>query len=469
MFRTLRATGAPRMPMASVLTLLVLCATGSPTTAQDNAELRAELAAERAARQALEARVAQLESLFGNMAPDPLELQLRGLIAPEELKAAGPRAPLTPAIHNPKIGVFMDATFEAGSFDNKLGAKDSDRALLRETEIDFRLPLAPFADGVAILALENRGAGEFEAVIEEGYADIAIGGLFDTDTRATMKIGRMRPKFGRNNQLHLHDWLQANQPLAVRNLLGDEGVAGDGVAFTIPLAHFGGDAVGSGQTTTLDLALVNGDVLGGEDGPLGELAAGAGLSLDSDDPMAIARLSHFVELGERSDVEFGISTMQRFGDMAVTTDAGTSVKPELWGADVTVRTRDDETGNGSWLFQAETIQSTIDFEDAMTPGFPVGREKNSGWWVTAQRQVGQNTYVGLRYGHSDVIGTGDVDMAISPYVSWYADEFFRIRAQVERLNRKVKGGPDIDDVTRAILQFTWNFGAHQPHPYWTNR
>jgi len=469
MFRTLRALGTIPLPAASLLTLLVICAAAPPATAQTNAELQAELARERAARQALEARVAQLESFFGQMQPDSLEMQLRGLVAPEELQAAGPRTPVSRTIYNPQIGVFMDATFEGGSFDNKLGDTDSDRGLLRETEIDFRLPIAPFAEGVAILALENGGAGEFESGIEEGYADVSIGGLLDTDTRATMKVGRMRPRFGRNNQLHLHDWLQANQPVAVRNLLGDEGVVGDGVAFNVPLAHFGGDEPGSGQTTTLDIAFVNGDLVAGEESPLGELAADAGIELSSDDPMAVARLSHFVELGELSDVEIGVSTMQRFGDMAVTTDVGTNVEPEYFGADITVRTRDDETGNGSWLFQAETIQSTHDFEATGNPDFPVGSEDNSGWWFTAQRQVGQNTYVGVRYGHSDVLGTGDVDKSISPYVSWYADEFFRIRAQVEQLTRDVKGGPDIDNATRAILQFTWNFGAHQPHPYWTNR
>jgi len=469
MFRFIRAMRTRRLPGASALAFLTICAAAPTVVAQTNAELQAELARERAARQALEARVAQLETMFGTTQPDSLEMQLRGLVAPEELQAAGPRAPISPTIYNPRIGVFMDALFEGGSFDNKLGDTDSDRALLRETEIDFRLSIAPFAEGVAILALENTGAGGFDAAIEEGYADISIGGLFDTDTRATMKVGRMRPIFGRNNQLHLHDWLQANQPVAVRNLLGHEGVIGDGVAFNVPLAHFGGDESGSGQTTTLDIALVNGDLLAGEESPLGELAADAGLELGSDDPVAVARLSHFVELGQLSDVEVGVSTIRRFGDMAITTDAGTNIEPDYFGMDVTLRTRDDETGTGSWLFQAETIRSSFDFEDAMTPGFPVGREDNNGWWVTAQRQVGQNTYVGVRYGHSDLIGTGDVDKSLAPYVSWYADEFFRVRAQVERLSRTVKGGPDIDDVTRAILQFTWNFGAHQPHPYWANR
>ena len=78
MFRTLRARCAPPLPMASVLTLLALCLAAPSAAAQSNAELQAELERERAARKALEARVAQLETLFGTMQPDPLELQLLG-------------------------------------------------------------------------------------------------------------------------------------------------------------------------------------------------------------------------------------------------------------------------------------------------------------------------------------------------------------------------------------------------------
>jgi hypothetical protein len=440
----------------------------APQVAPSDDDLRAELERERAERRKLELRVATLERLLGpQLEQDDLEIQLQGLLGPGALPSGAPRPTVFPSAYNPRIGVFMDATIEGGEWDDELG-EESDRMSLRETELDFRLPIAPFAQGVAIITLEDAGAGEFETHIEEGYADIAVGGLLDNDWDATAKVGRFRPAFGRNNQLHLHDQLLVTLPDAVRNLLGGEGLIGDGVSVHVPLHHTE-TASGRGHTTSLDLAVINGEVFTGEESLFGELAEEAGLELDSDSPMVVARASHFVELDSLSDVEIGVSTMQRLGSEAVTTDAGTAIDPELIGADITWRSRDDETGVGSWLLQAETIRTKVDYDGSAAPGFPTGSQKRDGWWVTAQRQVSPTVYMGMRYGESEMYGSGDVDRSIAPYVSWYADEFFRIRAQLERLERTVAGGPDIDEVWRAMLQFSWNFGSHQPHPYWVNR
>ncbi|MGQ0552686.1 MAG: hypothetical protein ACT4PU_05655 [Planctomycetota bacterium] len=466
-------------------------------------ELARQLAAERAARVALEARMARLEAALAGQTgqaaadaeADALEAQLRALLPPGDLTPAAQRVQSFPSAYNPKIGVFMDATAEGGSFDRKLGVGD-EKLSLRETEIDFRLPISPFAQGVAIVTLHDEGGGEFHTAIEEGYADVSLGGLFDTDSASTARIGRFRPMFGRNNRLHRHDWLQAHLPLPVRNLLGEEGLVGDGLAFTIPIgsttggAGFGGAAGsggGSGSATVLDLAIVDGSMLTGEESLLGEIAAGtdttppAGtpLGLDSDAPVATARLSHYRELGPLSDIELGLSTLQPLGDDAITTDFGagtapdTRVHPAVYGIDLTWRSRDDETGVGSWLVQAEALRSVIDYGDVFTAGtfapFPFGDERREGWYLTVQRQVSPTVYIGVNYGQSDVLASADSERSITPYVSWYADEFFRIRAQVEALTRNVSGGPDIHGAYRAALQFTWNFGSHQPHPYWVNR
>jgi len=91
-------------------------------------------------------------------------------------------------------------------------------------------------------------------------------------------------------------------------------------------------------------------------------------------------------------------------------------------------------------------------------------------WFTVQRQTAPNWYLGLLFGVSDVLGSRAEDTSISPYVSWYADEFFRIRAEIEHLTRDGNGSEeDISDANRLMLQFTWTFGVHQPHPYWVNR
>ena len=454
---------------ASVAFVALVAALAPPLRAQDTPDttleqLLKELAAERAAREALEKRVAELEAARGGPSSDDLERQLQGLVAPGELDAAGARPPSSPAFYDPAIGVFMDARIDAGNFDDRLG-EDTDNFRLRETEIDMRLPLSPFAEGVGIFSFENLGDNEFEALVEEGYANLSLGTLLDADIDTTAKLGRFRPLFGRNNQLHLHDQLQVEQPLAVRNLLGDEGVTGEGLLVHQPLASWGGGA-GQGRTLSLDVAVVNGELLTGEETALGELAEAVGSELESDGSMYVARLSQYSELDELSDVEVGVSAIGPLGGGAVMTDAGDDLQASYLDADVTWRSREAEHGVGSWLVQAETLRADLDDNGAGVTG--TGTE--AGWWLTVQRQTSPSVYLGLLLGESDVLGSRAEDSSISPYLTWYADEFFRIRAQLEHLVRDGNGSEeDISDANRLLLQFTWNFGVHQPHPYWVNR
>jgi len=427
-------------------------------------QLLQELAAERAAREALEKRVAQLESNLAAPGVDELERRLQGLVAPEELQKAPSRPPTSAAFYDPAIGVFMDARLDAGNFDSRLD-EDTDNFRLRETEIDMRLPVSPFAEGVAIFSFEDNGNGEFESQVEEGYANIDLGTLFDADIDTTAKLGRFRPLFGRNNQLHLHDWLQVEQPLPVRNLLGDEGVVGEGVLLHQPLAAWAGDD-GLGRTLTADVAVVNGEMLADEDSALGAAAEEAGTELQSDASMYVARVSQFTELGSLSDVEVGVSALGPLGGDAVSTTDGDDVQATYLDADVTWRSRAAEHGVGSWLVQAEAMRVDVDDNGADV----VDEGTEAGWWFTVQRQTAPNWYLGLLFGVSDVLGSRAEDTSISPYVSWYADEFFRIRAEIEHLTRDGNGSEeDISDANRLMLQFTWNFGVHQPHPYWVNR
>jgi hypothetical protein len=450
-----------RLPLALLsAALLSPLLSAQDSQATDIQELLRQLKAEREARLLLERRVAELERQRHEPSSDALEDQLRGLVAPGELERAGPRAPMSPSFYNPAVGVFMDSRVDAGNFDTRLD-EDTDNFSLRETEIDLRLPLAPFAEGVAIIALENEG-GEFETVVEEGYANIDVGTLLDVDVDTTARIGRFRPMFGRNNALHLHDGLQTNLPLAVRNLVGEEGLVGEGLALRQPLWS------GEGQAANLDLAIVNGDMLAGHGSPLDAIAEDAGTEMASDGELLVARASHFTELGEGglSDIEFGVSRLGRLAPDAVETESGAEIEATYWDFDVTWRSRQAEHGVGSWLVQAETVRAQLDDDGAGL----VGDERESGWWVTVQRQVSPNVYLGVLYGESDVLASDAEQDSVQPYVSWYADEFFRVRAGIEHLTQDGHGSEeDFSDANRLLLQFTWNFGAHQPHPYWVNR
>ena len=433
-------------------------------TSQDQSleELREQLAAERAAREELERRLTELEQRLAPSDVDEMERRLALLVEPEGLEQSGARPASSPAFYNPAIGVFVDGVADVGNFDRRLG-QDTDKFSLTEAEIDLRLPIAPFAAGVGIFSWENLGDNEFESVIEEAYADLALGTLFDTGWDTTARLGRFRPTFGRNNQLHRHDWMQVYQPIAVENLLGEEGVIGEGAGFTQPLFHRG-DQAGEGQTTTLNLAIVNGELFTGEDNAPGSIAEDAGNPLGSDGALAVSRLSHYLELGTLSDLELGVSNITRLDDDALVADTGQEVEPSYWDADVTWRSRDDETGVGSWLVQAEVLRAELDDDGA---GLFAGGHRD-GWWTTVQRQLSTTVYLGLLYSQSELLDSDADQSAVSPYVSWYADEFFRIRTQLDFLEQD-DSADDFSDAHRLLLQFTWNFGAHQPHPYWVNK
>ncbi len=403
---------------------------------------------------ALEQRVEALEA--ANPAQDPLEAQLQRLIGREG--SAPPRRTVFPSSLNPRIGVFMDAVATAGNVKEAPG-ENADRFSLRETEVDFRLPVSPFAEGVLIAAFEDAGSGEFESLIEEGYADIALGTFFDNPSASRAKLGRFRVPFGHDNKLHTHDLLQVDRPVSSSRHLGEEGLIGDGIEVTIPLGSSESDD-GLGQATTLQLAVVNGEALTGEEGALGAAFDGTGVDLASDAPILVARASHFVELGERSDLEFGASYLDGVSKNAITTSTGGEVTPRMFGVDATWRQRDDESGVGSWLVSAEFLQSDFGYRG---PSVFEGKRQR-GASVTAQRQLTPSVYAGLRVGKTDELGTGVEVKEASPYVSWYADEFFRLRVQGQHL--EMDPGRH---ATRVFLQASWNFGAHSTHPYWTNR
>ena len=75
-------------------------------------------------------------------------------------------------------------------------------------------------------------------------------------------------------------------------------------------------------------------------------------------------------------------------------------------------------------------------------------------------------YLGARWSETDVLAEGFERTSLEPYVAWYANEFFRIRLQGGAFKERVAGTDN--RAHRAMVQFTWNFGAHRPHPYWAN-
>jgi len=349
---------------------------------------------------------------------------------------------------NPEITIFFDMGGNISDRDDP----ESDRFNLRETEIDFRAPVAPFADAVAIFAipeeLEEGEDGETSSSFEFEAEEVYIN-FHTLPYDLSLKGGKFRNAFGRNNLLHTHDLPQVTRPLAVESFLGGEGLStiGASLSWLVPNP--------ADEYIELTAEVVNAD--GGEESPI---LGGA----EADNPAALGRLKWFTDLGDWASMELGTSYM--FGS----TGSDSNFDANLFGLDFTYQRRDPDAPDlRSFLFQSELFWGSNDRFDEFGDGF---RNDSFGMYAYAQQQVAQNWYAGLRYDYtefpnSEDFGAGDESWAFSPYVSYYLTEWIRLRLEYQHRADQINGDWESDGTLWFGL--TFNIGAHPPHPYWVNR
>ena len=352
-------------------------------------------------------------------------------------------------LYNPATTVFFD-----------LGASASDRGEnkainrfnFREAELDFRAAVAPFADGVLILALgeeiEQQRSGDVDirrdVDIEEGYLD-----FHTLPWDLSLKIGKFRNAFGRNNVLHTHDLPQVTRPAAVRAFLGPEGIGTVGASFSW--------LVPNPWDEYLELRA---EVVDADAGPEAPLLGGA----SADNPAVVAHLSWFHDLDATTSLEIGGSYMY------AKTDPDADFDGHTFGTDITFMWVDpDPSRFRSIVIQTEAFWARNDVNRGLLRSFT---NDSFGFYTFFQYQINRDWYAGIRFDYtefpnSEVRGPDDYDIAFVPYVSWYMTEFLRVRTQVE--HRIFREHGDHSSETAVFVQFTFVIGAHPPHPYWVHR
>ena len=350
---------------------------------------------------------------------------------------------------NPELTVFVDM---GGSLSSRGENEALNRFNLREVELDLRAAISPSADGVLILALgeeieqERNGDVEInrEVDIEEGYVH-----FHTLPYDFSLKAGKFRPGFGRNNQLHTHDLPQVTRPLAIQNFFGPEGLSslGASLSWLVPNPW--------NQYVELTVEVVNAD--GGEESPI---LGGP----NAENPAVIGHLKFFKDVGDTSSFELGGSYLYTHSSGDPEFDAN------IFGLDATYQWTDpDPSKFRSLIVQGEVFWAQNDVDRGF---FASARNDSFGAYVFAQYQFQRDWYAGLRFDYSEFPnsesrGTDDWDFAISPYVSWYISEFLRLRAEYQ--HRIFEEYGDTSSEEAVFLQLTFVFGAHPPHPYWVHR
>jgi hypothetical protein len=424
--------------MRSILLTLLLCFFATSVFAQDAAAVQDLKAQIEALKQQYEQRIKDLEQKVE-------QLQVQALQAPEaEAAPAAEAAPqqTIPGILNPAISVVGNFVGRADNQDvlNEAGQRISDKLNLREAEIDFRVPVDPYADGVLITSLESPFPGEFETGVEEGYVTIKkLPWISQNPLGLKIKVGRFRPAFGKINVLHTHDLPSTFRPLPIEEFLGEEGFVQQGIStdFYIPTPW---DASASMDATV--------QILDGGD---------VAVSPQTDSRLSyLGHLRYFRTFPGGHDAELGWSTY--FHPSGNGVGAAT-----LHGVEFLYRWKPFQRGQyRSFLLGAEYLfapnTTVAEVEPSSTP---------KGFTAFSQWQFNSRVYAGLRYDQTDVLlNPGLQRQSFTPYLSYYFSEFLRLRLNYEHRWSDLVSE---DGRNSVFLELNWIFGSHPPEPFWVNK
>lgn len=370
---------------------------------------------------------------------------------------------------NPTITVFHDMLWRLDNKhvieieDGEVINKD-DKFLLRETEVDFRASVDPYADGVLIVALEQEAPGEFHVDVEEGYVRLKSlpFGFWEEPPLATkLKIGRFLPAIGRQNRLHTHDLPQPQRGLAYEQFVGDHPYIANGASAEMILPF----------NLTLTAEALQG---GGWD------FADRG----TDQPAYVANLSWFDTFADEHDVEVGLIGYYGHNDVERRRHV------HFYGLDFLYKWKPIRQGewtslvvSGQLFYGSREFLIDLDGDgdfarepgvdldgDTVVDDYVEDRHRAFGWFVYAQYQLDRRWYVGLRYDWTEYLEDrplkDDEASRVTPYVSCYFSEFLRFRVAYEFTKSDI---PADDDLHTILFELTAVFGSHPPHPYWVNQ
>ncbi len=323
-----------------------------------------------------------------------------------------PAAPPSPALQNPAISVLPDFTFSSG---NDPYWKSQEALQAREVEVAFSSAIDPYATANVFLSLED---GQFN--VEEAYG--AFPGI---PGGWTMKLGKFYMDFGKQNSMHTHTRFQADQPLALRTMLGDEGLSDVGVSFSRLLT-----TPWMSDLTFEVTGARNDAVFGGKRSDLSYLAA----------------WRNFWDLTDNSSLEVQLSAVGGKNATGHTTGLGNLA--------VTYRYKPLATGTrASFLWRTELIRENYRGLD--------GLNRSTGAFSYVDWQFTRGWFAGLRADyaeHPQAPWLHDKGGALT--LTYFPSEFQKFRLQFERVNY---GGVGLRNA--LVFEYGFAIGPHGAHPF----
>ncbi len=335
---------------------------------------------------------------------------------------------------NPEISVTGDQFLQYVA--NKKNYREDARtgAYFRTLGLHIQSNLDPYSFAKIALEFGPEGFGFGEAYMT--WADFL--------PKTSLTVGKFRQQFGVVNRWHVHSLDQFDFPLALRTILGDEGLNQIGLSFDWLMPSLTADA------NELTLQFTNGSNE--------HLFSGNNFLF----PTVLAHLKNYYDLNKNTYLEFGLTGMVGMNNQKGYVNGKDVYEPTRWtklaGADLTL----------SWeplnqaLYQGFTWRSEVYYADKELPANAT--IKAFGGYSYFEYKFSEQWQGGLRLDFTQPFeqnNSGKYLYQIVPYVTWWQSHWVKLRLQYNYLD-----GNNISKPANTIrLQLVWAAGPHKHERY----
>lgn len=333
-----------------------------------------------------------------------------------------------------------------GDFVGRTGPTRAESGLsLREAEVGIQADVDPYARADFFIGLPE---GE-EVELEEGYVS-----LTSLPYRIQARGGKLKANLFRMNMIHAHELPQADPPLVMERFLGEEGISEAGMEVSRSFAPLG-------FFTELSYSILRG--LGPEEERTAEvLDANSNpvtvkIESDSERTNKLRDMAHggrvrsYADITDEANVELGASgAWHQPKGLAHT---------RLGGVDATFRWKPLKEGlYRSFIWRTELML----LERSLYPD----RATRRGAYSYAEYQWARRWRGGVRLDYAETVpdvltvDTKGVTRQVSPYMTFNASEFHRVRAQYQQRHSAQQRTEHL-----GWLQWTVILGPHGAHAF----
>ena len=333
----------------------------------------------------------------------------------------------------PEIGAVADVAAKLSS--SKVDTGGNDRVSLREIELVLGSNVDPYSRLDATVAFNEDNTAE----LEEAYLT-----RFQLPFDTTARIGRFKPKIGRDLAAHRDSLDTVDEPLVIQRYFGEEGMNKSGVDLT--------------KLLDLPSPFVHQLTIGVLEGGTGE--GGTAFGDTKRHPTLYGHLKNYIDITDMTNLDLGLTYA------AGHKDEEEAFKVNVLGLDATLihhLNANQDLKLQSEVFYMDRKDSFLDETNPITGTVTQNDVLGHLWggYGLLDFRINSQWATGIRFDYVELIDNPtvnprDADIGYTGYLTFYQSEFARWRVQYNHIDLA-----DGKDDNQFLIQGTFAIGDHK--------